>query len=142
MEDSAVIYYASLLLARSDEFLRSELKKRGYGDIKSSYGDVFHVVFTHRSTNLKTIIKETKRSKSTISELVDRLVSSGYLVKTPDPDDSRGVLISLTPKGLEFEPVFKEVSNCLNAKIFSAASPSEIRQAESVLKKITDEFEG
>jgi DNA-binding MarR family transcriptional regulator len=40
------------------------------------------------------------RTSGAITHIVDRLEQAGLVARSPDPDDRRGLLVALTPKGL------------------------------------------
>ena len=101
MENFEIVYLSSLLKEKAGDFIQSELKKYGYPDLKMAHGDIFHALFEAGELSAKEIAGRTRRSKSTVSELVDRLVKLGYVCKKPDPADARGVKISLTEKGFQ-----------------------------------------
>ena len=45
------------------------------------------------------LVAETLVTSGTMTNRVDRLVARGLVERRPDPDDRRGVLVSLTPAG-------------------------------------------
>jgi DNA-binding MarR family transcriptional regulator len=47
-------------------------------------------------------------AKSRITRIVDSLVKKGYVQRTPDPEDSRVVLLSLTPRGKSLRDEIEE----------------------------------
>ena len=137
MENFEIVYLSSLLKEKAGDFIQSELKKYGYPDLKMAHGDIFHALFEAGELSAKEI---AGRSKSTVSELVDRLVKLGYVCKKPDPADARGVKISLTEKGIAFETVFRKISEELSQRILSAVGPKELEVAEKVMRKLTSSF--
>ena len=100
MENYEIVYLSSLLNKKAGDFIQEELKKYGYAELKMAHGDIFHTLFEAGELSAKEIAERTRRSKSTVSELVDRLVKLGYVCKKPDPVDARGVKVSLTEKAL------------------------------------------
>lgn len=140
MENFEIVYLSSLLNEKAGDFIQDELKKYGYPELKMAHGDIFHVLFEAGELSAKEIAGRTRRSKSTVSELVDRLVKLGYVCKKPDPADARGVKVSLTEKGVAFEAVFGKISEDLSARILSAVEPEELEIAEKVMRKLTSNF--
>ena len=53
--------------------------------------------------NLKEISSGLNIAKQQLTNLIKDLEASEYLTKLPDPKDKRAVLVSLTPKGKEFQ---------------------------------------
>jgi DNA-binding MarR family transcriptional regulator len=45
------------------------------------------------------LLRETLVTSGTMTNRVDRLEARGYVVRSPDPNDRRGVLVRLTPTG-------------------------------------------
>ncbi len=56
-----------------------------------------------RPLNLKEISAGLDVAKQQLTNLIKDLEDGGYLVKVPDPNDKRAVLVSLTPAGKEIE---------------------------------------
>lgn len=108
MENYEIVYLSSLLNEKAGFFIQEELKKYGCPELKMAHGDIFHTLFEAGELSAKEIAERTRRSKSTVSELMDRLVKLGYVCKKTDPADARGVKISLTEKGVAFEAVFRK----------------------------------
>jgi DNA-binding MarR family transcriptional regulator len=81
------------------EFER-DLDAAGYGDIRPTHGCVFRFVRDDgaRLTDLAALAGMTKQS---VGEVVDDLVSRGYVERVPDPEDGRAKLIRLTERGAE-----------------------------------------
>ncbi|MHA6510998.1 MarR family winged helix-turn-helix transcriptional regulator [Tessaracoccus sp. Z1128] len=46
------------------------------------------------------LLRETHVTSGTMTNRVDRLVARGAVTRDPDPDDGRGMLVTLTPAGL------------------------------------------
>ncbi len=71
-----------------------------------------------------------------ISVAVDRLVERGLVRRVESPEDRRVRVVSLTPKGKELiTPVFRKHAAQIR-KVFADASPKELRNLETILKKI------
>jgi DNA-binding MarR family transcriptional regulator len=83
---------------------RAELEEAGYGDIRPSHGCVFRFVREDgmRLTDLASLAGITKQSAG---EVVDDLVSRGYVERVQDLGDRRAKLIRLTAKGEEAQRV-------------------------------------
>lgn len=60
---------------------------------------VLRIVLTHENCTQLDVIRETRRDKAQIGKLVSTLVSRGFLLKSPDPEDARRQRLILTPDG-------------------------------------------
>jgi DNA-binding MarR family transcriptional regulator len=74
--------------------------------------------------------------KSTISGLVDRAEKRGLLARTPNPDDGRGVDVSLTPAGIELSTGgAAEIAHSLSP-MTASLSPAETRRLTALLERM------
>ncbi len=56
------------------------------------------------------LLRETLVTSGTMTNRVDRLAARGLVVRSPDPSDRRGVIVRLTPAGLEtVDAAFEEL---------------------------------
>ena len=55
-------------------------------------------VFAHKTVSIKQLTQNLKMTQSTVSDIVDRLISKEFLVKTPNKKDKRLVDISLSAR--------------------------------------------
>jgi MarR family transcriptional regulator, 2-MHQ and catechol-resistance regulon repressor len=85
---------------------------------------------------VNTIGPKVNLTPGSISVAVDRLFDKGLVSRLESPEDRRVRVVSLTPKGKELiTPVFRKHAAEIG-KVFSDASPKELRSLETILKKI------
>lgn len=87
------------------------------------------------------LMTELALTSGTVSVRVDRLVRAGVVTRTPDPDDGRGSLVTLTPYGLA---LFDEVAPRHLAhedRLLSALDAQERGQLADLLRKLLASFE-
>ena len=71
-----------------------------------------------------------------ISVAVDRLYSKGLVSRVGNAEDRRVRIVALTPSGKELiVPVFRAHAATMK-KVFSELAPEELRQFETILKRI------
>jgi DNA-binding MarR family transcriptional regulator len=72
-----------------------------------------------------------------ITGILHRIETRGWVHRSPDPNDRRAVGLELTQKGHEITAEIVKISEGLYDELFgSALSAAEIRQVESILKKV------
>lgn len=72
-----------------------------------------------------------------ITGILHRIESRGWVERLPDPNDRRAVGLQLTPKGREISEEIVKISEELYEDMFgSTLSASEKRQVETILKKV------
>ena len=121
MKYSAIFSHASRLRESGNRFILAELEKVGLSDIAPS--------------NMSELAKQVHRTKSTVTALVEKLERNGYVLRIPDPEDSRGVLVRLTDKGRALEPAFEAISNGLQRLITDRLSEEEAALLARLLDK-------
>ncbi len=129
---------AAKLRDKGNAYILASLDRAGLKGIVPSHGDVMVQLFTKGACNMGDLAHSVKRSKSTVTVLVDKLEKAGYVQKQCDPKDSRGTLVSLTEKGLELEPIFEEISEGLNRLITENLTEEEIKTLGRLIRKCVD----
>ena len=78
--------------------VRAALADAGYDDVPRN-GSYVLAAIARTGAPLGRIIQELGVSKQAAGQLVDTLVTRGYLDRAPDPDDRRRLTITLTARG-------------------------------------------
>ncbi len=132
------VSYASRLVANSERIILAELKGAGVTDLLPCHGDVLAPLYVKDGLTVTELATLTKRTKSTVSVIVDKLVKLGYVSKVPSVADARAVSVALTEKGTALKPVFFRVSEILNARFMAVLSEEEAGQLEGLLNRLVD----
>jgi len=90
-----------LLERKHRAFLEQDWKEHAYEIQRSQFNQLMTVRFA-MPCNLGRIMAVTGLTSAGASLFVDKLVQSGYLLRTDDPNDRRNVRISLSDKGAKF----------------------------------------
>jgi len=131
-----VIALASRITEKSHRLIVRELEARGIEGIVPSHGGILGNLFTGEKYTMKGLAEKIHRTKPTVTVLIDKLVSLGYVTKEKSIKDSRVTFIRLTPTGLDLKPVFIEVSEIVNAIVYKDLSEEEVNSVEAILEKI------
>ena len=80
-------------------------------------------------------------SSGTMTNLLDQLEKAGLIERSHNPDDRRGIIIALTPKGFALvdEAVTAHVGN--EHRLLEGLSPEERVALAGLLRKFLREFE-
>ena len=132
MKYSAIFSHASRLRESGNRFILAELEKVGLSDSAPSHGDILVRLL---ACDMSELAKQVHRTKSTVTALVEKLERNGYVLRIPDPEDSRGVLVRLTDKGRALEPAFEAISNGLQRLITDRLSEEEAALLDRLLDK-------
>lgn len=109
------------------DYIECELRKRGIEGLVVSHGNILDILYENNGKlTMKEISEGIDRSKSTVTQLVDRLLKAGYVTKESNLEDMRYSYIVLTEKGLSIKKDFKEVSNKVIKEFYKDFTEAEI----------------
>jgi MarR family transcriptional regulator, organic hydroperoxide resistance regulator len=89
-------------------------------------------VFAHKKVSIKQLSQNLKMTQSTVSDIVDRLTSKGFLVKTSNAKDKRLVDISLSDRLAE--DINESISEIGNQSLIGVLSLLKKEEQEVVEK--------
>jgi len=137
-----VATYASQFRAKINEFLRSELKACGYGELVPGYGSVLSVVYENGGhVQIKTINDSLYKQKTTVTESINRLVELGYLTKETSSADARFTYVQATDKALAFQEDFMRISRELTERIFRGMSGEDQQQLADLMVRVIENLQ-
>ncbi|MGR2752167.1 MarR family winged helix-turn-helix transcriptional regulator [Agromyces arachidis] len=92
-----------------------------------------------RSLRLKELNRHVLISQPSVSRLVDRLATRGFVEKTDDPRDGRGTLVRLTPHGFEqFRRAAILHMQSITDRVGDALDDDELRQLIELCDKLRE----
>ncbi len=97
-------------------------------------------VSRHEGCSLSELAELLDLNKSAVTGLVQRMERAGTLRREPNPDDARGSLLYVTPKGHEVRERAKPLLRKLNAELTHGFSPAEIDTVLRFLDGIVQRF--
>lgn len=86
------------------------------------------------------LLRETLVTSGTMTNRVDRLVARGMVERNPDPDDRRGVLVRLTPRGKEAVDGAFEALLVAERELLSGLSRADQKQLAVLLRPLLAPF--
>ena len=89
-------------------------------------------VYAHKTVSIKQLSQNLKMTQSTVSDIVERLTSKGFLVKTPNAKDKRLVDISLSE--ILAEEINESISEIGNQSLIGVLSLLNKEEQELVEK--------
>ncbi|MFF2842491.1 MarR family winged helix-turn-helix transcriptional regulator [Paenarthrobacter sp. NPDC057981] len=75
--------------------------------------------------------------RSNMTKIAGRLAKEDLAVRIPDPDDDRGVLLALTPKGREIGRALVEYDNAQTARLVDGWSDDDLATFQRLLARFT-----
>ncbi len=122
---------------KSNKLIVDELRKNNIEGLVPSHGGILILLYrTNGDVNLKEVAKKIGKDKSTVTALVNKLIKHGYIVKNKNSMDKRNTYISLTEKGYDVEPVFKNISKLALETVYSGFDDNEKEALIGMLDRV------
>lgn len=126
-------YLMNRVVSRYNAALRSELASLGLTTPKMRAMAVLSVI---EGPLIRDLASYTVTEQSTLSRALDGLAAEGLIRREPDPQDSRGIRVYLTPAGREtFERLWPHMAQGY-AAMFRGISEDERRGFVATLQKL------
>ena len=87
---------------------------------------------------LGEIINALGVSKQAAGQLVDTLVTRGYLARAADPDDRRRLTITLTDRGLAAAEVIRHAVERVDASVLGLVGPEYVAHTRATLAALIE----
>jgi DNA-binding MarR family transcriptional regulator len=119
--------------------MRRALEEAGYDDIP---GNGLYVIgglaLGVPDIPLGQLIKELRISKQAAGQLVDTLVTRGYLDRSADKDDRRKLTVTLTERGKAAAATQKAAREKIDAELLASVGQEDIERARRTLAVLCD----
>lgn len=114
-----------------------KLRKHGI-EISPGQGRILYALWRDDGISIAELARRTRLSKSTLTEMLDRLEESGHLIRTHSTSDRRMILVELTDKTKEMQGKYSEVSHEMIEVFYKGFQRSEIDDFELYLKRVLE----
>lgn len=135
-----------VLVARvRDKFNRHllrEFKNKGIEELSPSHGDILFVLASRKRATMRELANHIDRDKSTLTSLINKLESGGYVVRTKDQNDSRITYIEATEDARRIKAIMFSISRELLRETYSHFSDEERVELLRLLEKLLASIPG
>ncbi len=122
-------------------YIEIELKDRGIEGLVVSHGNILDILYNNNGRlTMKEISEGINRSKSTVTQLVDKLLAYGYVTKEADSVDKRISYIVLTELGMGIKKDFREISDHVIREFFKGFTETEAETLLKLLDRVIHNF--
>jgi len=133
--------YNSVLRTQINEFIKLKLKEAGNTELVPSHGSLLSYVYENGGrVQIKELYDVMLKQKSTITEMIKRLIKLGYLTKEASAEDKRVSYVVATEKAWAFRDAFSGISEDLQDKVFTDFTDEEAEEFVRLLKKAIKNF--
>lgn len=120
-----------LLLKRANELLKPH-------DINHAYTFILMELFNQDGLTQTELVQRIDVEQPTAVRTLDRMERDGFIHRQPSPLDRRAVLIYLSEKGKQTEPMLAENARRLNDLALQGFSEAEKNQFQALIKRVLD----
>ena len=109
-------------------------------EINRAQGKIMFTLWKKDGITIKELAKATSLSKSTMTPMLDRLETMGYIKRVPSKTDRRTILIERTEKDKKMQEVYNAVSKEMTEISYKDFTADEIEKFEKYLERVFDNF--
>lgn len=118
------------------------LAQHGIDQFNGAQGRILHILWNNDNIPISELAKNTGLAKTTLTSMLDRLETSGYLKRVYDKTDRRKINIKLTDTAKAMKKQYNLVSEHMNAIFYEGFSEKEIVEFEKYLERILSNLTG
>lgn len=141
MKDKYIIYFISRTKANMIKFIENKLKENKLTELIPTHGNILTALYeSDKKLTMKEIAEKIGKDKSTVTSLVNKLISLGYIQKEKSITDKRVTYISLTSKARDIEDTFNFISSQVRETAYKGFTPEEKEEFLRLLRKLSSNF--
>ena len=136
VEREAVLNTVEMISQLMGELESKAFELEGFTDVTMTQMHYLETIARLGEPRFGDLADALEITRPSVSAIVKKLISAGYLGKTQSREDGRVYFLHLTEKGTRFNQLHSEVHQILARRITENLSPQEIRALSVLLEKI------
>ncbi|SHH93772.1 MarR family winged helix-turn-helix transcriptional regulator [Clostridium grantii] len=141
MKDKYIVFFISRTKKKMIDFIEEKLKEYNMEGLIPSHGNILTALYeSEGKLTMKEIARIIGKDKSTVTPLVNKLLSLGYIKKSKDKNDKRVSYIMLTDKGISMETKYRNISMEVYETAYKDFTEDEKETLNRLLKKLSMNF--
>ena len=119
-----------------NQYIITALEEHGVVGIVTSHGEIILSLMRRDCLTMSELAALIRKDPSTVTTLVKKLHTFGYVTLTKCDNDKRSVRVSLTDKGKALESAFMQISNDLRMQMYKGVNADDKQVFKQVLHEI------
>ena len=119
-----------------NQYIITALEEHGVVGIVTSHGEIILSLMRRDCLTMSELAALIHKDPSTVTTLVKKLHTFGYVTLTKCDNDKRSVRVSLTDKGKALESAFMQISNDLRMQMYKGVNADDKQVFKQVLQEI------
>jgi DNA-binding MarR family transcriptional regulator len=136
VEKETVLNTVEMISQLMGELESKAFELEGFADVTMTQMHYLETIARLGEPRFGDLADALEITRPSVSAIVKKLISAGYLGKTQSREDGRVYFLHLTEKGTRFNQLHSEVHQILARRITENLSPQEIRALSVLLEKI------
>ena len=120
----------------TNRIFRQMLKEYGITELNPGQGRILFALWQDDDVPIHKLSKKTQLTKSSLTTMLDRLESAGFLTREDDNSDRRKTRVKLSEKSKNLQKKYVAVSTKMTEVFYGTLTEEEIDQFESYLRRI------
>ena len=120
----------------TNRIFRQMLKEYGITELNPGQGRILFALWKDDGVPIHELSKKTQLTKSSLTTMLDRLESAGFLTREDDNSDRRKTRVKLSEKSKNLQEKYVAVSKRMTEVFYGTLNEEEIDQFESYLRRI------
>ena len=112
------------------------LKDYGIEELNSGQGRILFALWQEDNIPIRALSIKTQLTKSSLTTMLDRLESAGYLKRERDENDRRQFIVKLSEKSKNLQMKYVDVSKKMTELFYGTLTEEEIDEFETYLRRI------
>jgi len=112
------------------------LKESGVDVFNGAQGRILYVLWEHGAITITALGKLTSLANTTLTSMLDRMEAAGLIVREPDANNRRQILVRATDKALGYRERYDWISDRISEIFYGGFSETEITDFENQLRRI------
>lgn len=121
-----------------DRVFDALLRKNGIGEFNGAQGRILYVLWQEDNLPIVELSRRTALAKTTLTSMLDRMESNGFLIRSYNKADRRQTRILLTEKAKSLNIKYENVTNLMIQLFYKNFTEDEIITFEHLLERILD----
>lgn len=113
-----------------------EQVRKDFGIIRAEY-HLLMCLAHHPTLSAQDVSRLTRRPRNSISRAVHRMLAEGYIDRTPDPNDGRQALLTITPAGRKLHEQVAARLHERQEEVLRPLTPTQRAQLDKMLDILT-----
>ena len=140
-KDKYIVHFISKTKNNMIKFIENKLVDNSIDELIPSHGNILTALYeADEALTMKDIAKKIGKDKSTVTVLINKLISLGYVEKSKSKEDKRFNYIKLTNKAHSIECKYNNVCEAVKETAYNGFTEKEKEEFFRLLKKINDNF--